>query len=108
MLHKPKHDPQVILVTFLKKLAQLLLATILMVALETPTAFSNSNSWPQWGGPDRNFRSNSKGLASSWLPNGPPTIWSRDLGEGYSGIVGDGHRIYTMYRKAAEEIVVCM
>src|SRR6188508_1855521 len=58
-------------------------------------------AWPQWGGPARNFMSDSKGLASKWPANGPKKLWSRALGEGHSAIASEGGRLYTMYRPLA-------
>jgi outer membrane protein assembly factor BamB len=55
-------------------------------------------AWPQWGGPNRNFMSDSKGLASKWPASGPKRLWTRALGEGHSAIAADGGRLYTMYR----------
>jgi outer membrane protein assembly factor BamB len=55
-------------------------------------------AWPQWGGPNRNFMSDSKGLASKWPASGPRKLWSRALGEGHSAITAEGGRLYTMYR----------
>lgn len=60
-----------------------------------------AQDWLQWGGPDRNFTSSVTGLASSWPRGGPSELWSRSLGEGYSGIVVQGNRAYTMYREPA-------
>lgn len=54
--------------------------------------------WPQWGGPTRDFKATTRGLAASWPAGGPPTLWSRDLGEGYSSIAVEGATLYTMYR----------
>jgi hypothetical protein len=59
---------------------------------------SGARDWPQWGGPTRNFMSDSKGLASSWPAGGPKKIWSRALGEGHSSIVVEDGRLYTLYR----------
>jgi outer membrane protein assembly factor BamB len=56
-----------------------------------------ATGWPQWGGPTRDFKSTSKGLAASWPAGGPRELWSRPLGDGYSSIVVDGGTIYTMY-----------
>src|SRR6266849_9722694 len=64
--------------------------------------------WTQYGGPHRNFISDSKGLASSWPAAGPKQLWKRELGEGYSGIVVDNGRLYTMYRKGDEEVLVAL
>lgn len=65
--------------------------------------------WLQWGGPGRNFISNSTGLASSWPASGPKRLWSRTLGEGHSSILAEGGRLYTMYRQISggrhEELV---
>jgi hypothetical protein len=61
---------------------------------------AQAQQWLQWGGPDRNFKAESKGLATSWPSSGPRQIWSRDLGEGHSSIIVDGNRLYTMYRPA--------
>lgn len=65
-------------------------------------------AWLQFGGPNRNFIVDSKGLAASWPSDGPRRIWSRKLGEGYSGIVVDGSRLYTMYREGSQEILVAL
>ena len=59
--------------------------------------------WPQWGGPDRDFKVANKGLARTWPKDGPPKVWSRDLGDGYGGIVEDGGTLYVMYRKKEKD-----
>lgn len=55
-------------------------------------------SWPQWGGPRRNFIVDSTGLADTWPDAGPPVLWSRALGTGHSAIISDDGRLFTMYR----------
>ncbi len=64
--------------------------------------------WQQWGGPDHNFTVASVKLASKWPEAGPPKVWQRDLGSGYSSIVADGGALFTMYRKGTDEIVVSL
>lgn len=64
--------------------------------------------WTQWGGPNQDFKANSKGLAAQWGEDGPKRVWERDLGEGYSAILVDGGRLYTMYRPGDQEAVVCL
>jgi outer membrane protein assembly factor BamB len=54
--------------------------------------------WPQFGGPTRDFKSPSRGLAATWPASGPRELWSRPLGEGYSAISVDGDVLYTQYR----------
>ncbi len=64
--------------------------------------------WPQFGGPDRNFHAPTTGLSTDWPKTGPPKLWMRDLGDGYSGVVVADGTLYTMYRKGGEEIVIAM
>jgi outer membrane protein assembly factor BamB len=54
--------------------------------------------WPQWGGPNRDFKVEATGLANEWPSDGPRTIWHRTLGTGYSAVVADAGVLYTMYR----------
>jgi len=48
------------------------------------------------------------GFMTSWPRGGPPQLWSRALGPGYSGIVVQDGRLYTMYRSGRSEVVVCL
>jgi outer membrane protein assembly factor BamB len=80
-----------------------LLALAGLVAGETA-----SRGWTQWGGPAQDFRADSRGLAAEWPADGPPRLWSRELGEGYSAILVESGRLYTMYRDGDEEVVVCL
>lgn len=65
--------------------------------------------WSGWGGPERNFIVASSGkLAEKWPEAGPPQVWSRKLGNGYSAIAVDGETLFTMYRKGDNEVVVAL
>lgn len=64
--------------------------------------------WPQWGGRNRNFKSESGGLKESWPAGGPKQLWSRALGEGHSAILVDNGRLYTMYGSGARETVISL
>jgi len=67
-----------------------------------------NGQWPQWGGRNRDFSSDAKGLAASWPEAGPAKIWSRPLGQGYSSIAVESGDLYTMYRAGNDEIVVAL
>lgn len=95
----------------------LLLSGLLFGVPATQTSRNSapqSPSWLGWGGPRHNFTSDTKGLANAWPPEGPKRLWSRPLGEGHSSIIGEGGRLYTMYRPTtgirntwkAEEVVI--
>lgn len=64
-------------------------------------------AWPRFGGPTRDFRGASGlRLADAWPDAGPPEHWSRPLGGGYAGVVGDASRLFTMYRRDDHEVTV--
>src|SRR5258708_2814316 len=69
----------------------------LLQARQQAASATGPAAWPQWGGPNRNFMSDSKGLASKWPANGPRKLWGRVLGEGHSSITAESGRLYTMH-----------
>lgn len=62
--------------------------------------------WTQWGGPNRNFQTQAKGLRSQWPAGGPKVVWKHPLGEGYSAPSVENDVLYTMYGKPGEEVVL--
>ncbi len=77
------------------------------------SAAEPSPGWPQWGGPNRDFKAGSTGLAEAWPEEGPPMLWRRPLGEGYSTVVAEDETLYTMYRhstgeREGQEVVVAL
>ena len=98
----------------IRQLARLSLLAALVIAPAT-TLGQTTASWTQWGGPRRDFMSDSTGLASSWPSSGPKKLWSRSLGEGHSSVLIENGRLYTMYRQVAtkpatapEEVVAAL
>jgi outer membrane protein assembly factor BamB len=65
-------------------------------------------AWTQWGGPQRNFHTEASGIKDTWPASGPPVVWKRPLGEGYSSAVVENNVLYTMYGRPREEVVVAM
>jgi outer membrane protein assembly factor BamB len=66
---------------------------------------SPSGDWLQWGGSGRDFVAPDIKLPSSWPAGGPRKLWSRDLGDGLSGIAVEGTTLYTAYRRGSQEVV---
>ncbi len=64
--------------------------------------------WPQWGGPNRNFTVDGKGLATKWPEGGPKKLWSRNLGDGFATVAVDDGLLFTMYRVDEAEFAVCL
>ncbi|MFH1943845.1 MAG: PQQ-binding-like beta-propeller repeat protein [bacterium] len=54
-------------------------------------------AWPRFRGPDfDNINKEKVALADSWGENGPPILWSVDLGEGHAGPVIANGRVYVL------------
>jgi outer membrane protein assembly factor BamB len=69
---------------------------------------ATDSDWPWWGGPRFDWKPATPDLADTWPESGPPVVWRRPLGEGYSAIsVLDGN-LYTMLRNGETETVVAM
>src|SRR5918995_6060616 len=71
-----------------------------------PQSASPAIPWTQWGGPNRNFQTQAKGVKDTWPAAGPPVVWKRTLGEGYSCPVVENGVLYTMYGKPGQEVVL--
>jgi len=67
-----------------------------------------SRDWLQWGGPRRDFVTPSTGLPTLWPANGPRKLWSRALGDGYSGIAVEGTTLYTAFRRGSQDVVTAL
>ncbi len=84
------------------------LAATLAVA-PAAAAEPGAATWPQCGGPARDFTAPAAELAATWPAEGPKQLWRRELGDdGYSGIVADGGRLYTMARRGDDEVVMAI
>jgi outer membrane protein assembly factor BamB len=84
------------------------LAVVAFVVGGAVTAGNATLMWTQWGGRNEDFIAHSKGLAEEWPADGPRELWSRELGDGYSAILVEGNRLYTMYRVGDQESVICL
>lgn len=71
-------------------------------------ARAQTPDWTQWGGPQRNFMIEAKGIPETWPAGGPKRAWSRALGDGHSSVLVEGDRLYTMYSKGEQEFVVAL
>lgn len=66
----------------------LLLLAVDLALLVSPTVASD---WPQLLGPTRDAVYAGPLLADEWPQNGPPIVWSVNVGEGYSNpVVAEG------------------
>ena len=64
----------------------------------------SAEDWPQFLGPDRNgvYRGP---LSEKWGPQGPPVVWRKNVGQGFSGPVVAQGKVIVFHRVGNEEVV---
>ena len=75
-------------------------------AADEPAALDTEWAW--WGGPRWDWKPATPPLADSWPESGPPVLWRRALGEGYSAISVKDGALYTSFRSGEEETVIAL
>lgn len=63
--------------------------------------------WPRFLGPRDDGTSSETGLLKKWPEQGPPIVWEKRVGTGYSAPSIVGNRIVLHHRQRNEEIVDC-
>jgi outer membrane protein assembly factor BamB len=61
--------------------------------------------WPQLLGPTRNGVAPETGLLASWPEKGPPVLWEKEVGEGYSGPVVSGDTLILFHRLGDRDVI---
>lgn len=64
--------------------------------------------WPFVRGPAFDAHSPETNIADKWPADGPPILWTRELGQGYSAITAFGDRVYTQAQSLAGQYVYCL
>src|SRR6187455_486465 len=66
---------------------------------------AQAQDWPQFMGPGRDGVYRGPALSETWPRTGPPVVWRKEVGQGFSGpIVAQGHLIL-FHRVNDEEVV---
>jgi outer membrane protein assembly factor BamB len=79
-----------------------------LVVLLAGAALAPAADWPQFLGPARDGTSSETGLRRTWPEKGPPLVWEKQVGEGYSGPVVAGGRLILFHRVGDREVVECL
>lgn len=66
------------------------------------------SGWPAVRGRFHNGQSPEVRLADQWPEAGPPVLWVKELGQGYSAFVAQGRRVFTQTQSLAGQYVVCL
>ena len=64
--------------------------------------------WHFIRGPNYDGHSIETDLADAWPAEGPPILWTRALGQGYSGFVAWGNRVATQYQTLGGQYLICL
>src|SRR2546422_6839313 len=80
-----------------------LLAALLFLAMS-----GEASDWPQFLGPNRNGVYPGNDLAGPWPKDGPPAVWEKKVGEGFSGPVVSSNKLVLFHRVENKELIECL
>lgn len=76
-------------------------------ATTSETVLRDGEDWPMFLGPRQNGVSAETGLLAEWPAEGPPIVWNREVGTGYSAPSVRNNRLVLHHRVGSDEIVEC-
>lgn len=82
-------------------------AANLVPAANPPEPDRKGEDWPTFLGPRHTGISGETGLLPKWPEGGPPRLWDKEIGTGYSAPSVLGNRLVLHHRIGDEEIVEC-
>ena len=91
-----------------RKASCALTALICLSFLHVALGAETNEDWPQFLGPRANGTSLETGLLDKWPENGPPILWDKKIGTGYSAPSVRGDRLVLHHRIDDKEIVECL
>lgn len=77
-----------------------------VVSLLPPLVFAGD--WPQFLGPQRNGTYSGALISESWPSEGPKTLWTYPVGEGFAAPVVSEGKAVIFHRKANKETIDCL
>lgn len=84
-----------------------LAALVALLALGSSVGLAQPD-WPHLRGPNYDAISTETGLVDHWPAGGPPVLWTRDLGQGYSGFVLADGRLFTQYQTKTGQFILAL
>lgn len=74
----------------------------------SPATRRTGEDWAEFLGPRGNGVSGETGLLGRWPAAGPPVLWKKRIGTGYSSPAIRGNRLVVHHRPLQEEVVECL
>jgi hypothetical protein len=68
----------------------------------------HAGDWPQWRGATQDGISQNEDLVEEWPADGPPVLWTKEIGQGYSAFVVANGRAHTLAQSLYEQSLVCL
>ncbi len=86
------------------------IAAVSGVAGDNPFLPSGADDvgWPSVRGPKHDAHSDEISIAEQWPQEGPPVLWVKEIGQGYSAFVARGRRVFTQAQSLAGQFVICL
>jgi outer membrane protein assembly factor BamB len=81
---------------------------LLLLLFSTLRLCVHASDWPQFLGPARNGVYSGADLADSWPKDGPPIVWQKPVGEGFSGPVVVAGKLILFHRLNNRETIECL
>jgi outer membrane protein assembly factor BamB len=81
---------------------------LLLIALTFAGLTLRAQDWPQFLGPARDGVYPGTNLAVAWPKEGPPTLWRKDVGQGFSGPVVANGKVLLFHRLGDKETLECL
>ena len=85
-----------------------LFSLAVLLAVSSGGARSIPSDWPQFLGPGRDGVYRGDDLAENWPAGGPRTLWTKTVGQGFSGPVVSQGKLIVFQRVADKEVVECL
>jgi len=83
-------------------------STLLLILLISIASTSDAGDWPNFRGPTHDGLAAEETLFDSWPEDGPAVVWSREIGQGYSGFVVVGKRAFTQEQTLYHQALICL
>lgn len=69
---------------------------------------SSGPGWPHVRGARYDAHAPDTDLADAWPAQGPPVLWMREIGVGYSGLIAVGGRVFTQAQSGVGQVVLAL
>jgi outer membrane protein assembly factor BamB len=83
-------------------------ASFLLSVILLASTLTRASDWPQFLGATRNGVYGGSDLAEHWPSEGPPLVWQKAVGHGFSGPAVADHQLILFHRVDDREMVECL